>query len=334
MEQGIDFVLLWVDGNDPAWRKEKAKYSPESALADAEERYRDWGLLPFLFRGMEKFAPWFRKIHFVTWGHLPEWLNTENEKLHIVRHEDYLPKEALPLFNSSALEIGLHRIPGLSDKFVYFNDDTFMMKPYKPEDFFVGDKVVDMLALQPVVANPKNPIMTHVFTNNSLVLCKYFDKRENMKKQPGAYFKPGYPLMYFGYNCLEKVFPLFTGFYTIHAAAPYLKKTFEEVWSREEELLNEVVTHRFREKTDVNQYLFREWQKLSGNFVPRNIQKYTKYFEIGTDNRKLIEAIEKQKYKMLCVNDGVVKENVDQIREELIAAFTKILPDKCSFEKP
>ena len=125
MEQGIDFVLLWVDGNDPAWRKEKAKYSPESALADAEERYRDWGLLPFLFRGMEKFAPWFRKIHFVTWGHLPEWLNTENEKLHIVRHEDYLPKEALPLFNSSALEIGLHRIPGLSDKFVYFNDDTF-----------------------------------------------------------------------------------------------------------------------------------------------------------------------------------------------------------------
>ena len=88
MEEAIDFVILWVDGNDPAWREEKEKYSPKTPLADREERYRDWGFLPYLFRSIEKFAPWFRTIHFVTWGHLPKWLNVNHEKLHIVRHED------------------------------------------------------------------------------------------------------------------------------------------------------------------------------------------------------------------------------------------------------
>ena len=332
MKREIDFVVLWVDGNDPEWRAEKAKYSPSIEIADAEERYREWGLLPFWFRGVEKFAPWVRKVHFVTWGHLPKWLNIKAPKLHIVRHEDYIPDKYLPVFNSSAIEVGIHRIPDLADKFVFFNDDMYLIKPFLPTDFFVGDKVVDMLALQPVVANPKNPIMSHIYINNSLVLCKYFDKRGNMKKQPGAYFKLGYPLMYWGYNVLEKVFPLFTGFYTIHAASPYIKHTFEEVWEKEGDLLNEVQSHRFRDNGDVSQYLFREWQKLSGDFVPKNIQKYTKYFEIKNDNTKLIQTIEKQKCKMLCINDSAVKENIDQIKKQLIQAFTSILPQKSSFE--
>ena len=332
MEEAIDFVILWVDGNDPAWREEKEKYSPETPLADREERYRDWGFLPYLFRSIEKFAPWFRTIHFVTWGHLPKWLNVNHEKLHIVRHEDYMPKDYLPVFNSNALEICLHRIPGLSERFVYFNDDTFLLKPTHPTDFFKGDKAVDMLALQPVVANPKNPIMSHLFLNNSVVLSKYFDKRANMRKQPLAYFKPGYPIKYWGYNVLETCFPLFTGFYTIHSVAPFLKKTYQDVWEKEEKLLNEVSSHRFRDNSDVNQYLFREWQKLSGDFVPANIQKNNGYFEIGADNRKLIKTILAQKYKILCINDVGYDENVDQIREELINAFNKILPNKSSFE--
>ena len=332
MKRDIDFVVLWVDGNDPEWRAEKAKYNPSIEIADAEERYREWGLLPFWFRGVEKFAPWVRKVHFVTWGHLPKWLNTQAPKLHIVRHEDYIPNQYLPLFNSNAIEVGIHRIPDLADKFVLFNDDMYLIKPFLPTDFFVGNKAVDMLALQPVVANPKNPIMSHIYINNSLVLCKYFDKRGNMKKQPGAYFKMGYPLMYWGYNVLEKAFPLFTGFYTIHAASPFFKQTFEEVWDKEGDMLKQVQSHRFRDNEDISQYLFREWQKLSGNFVPKNIQKYTKYFEIKNDNTKLIQTIEKQKCKMLCINDSAVKGYIDQIKKQLIQAFTSILPQKSSFE--
>ncbi len=332
MTKDIDFVILWVDGSDPEWRAEKSKYSPKEKISAAEERYRDWGLLPFWFRGVEKFSPWVRKVHFVTCGHLPKWLNTKSPKLHIVRHEDFIPKECLPLFNSSAIEIGIHKIPGLADKFVFFNDDMFLIKPFMPEDFFIGNKVVDMLALQPVVANPKNTIMTHVFINNSLLLSRYFDKHSNMRKQTSAYYKPGYPLKYLGYNIVEQLFPLFTGFYTVHAASPFLKKTFEEVWHKEEKLLQEVQSHRFRENGDVTQYVFREWQKLSGNFVPRNIQRYTKYFEIQNDNTKLIRTIEQQKCRMLCINDATVSGDIEHIKNQLISAFKCILPKKSSFE--
>ena len=94
----IDFVLTWVDGSDPVWREEKRKYQSDASCDDGEERYRDWDMLQFWFRGVETFAPWVRKVHLITYGHLPKWLDTNHPKLHIVRHEDFLPKELLPVF--------------------------------------------------------------------------------------------------------------------------------------------------------------------------------------------------------------------------------------------
>ena len=72
----IDFVILWVDGNDPAWLSEKQKYqgSVENE-SNSVNRYRDWGLLPYWFRAVEQFSPWVHKIFFVTWGHIPSFLN-------------------------------------------------------------------------------------------------------------------------------------------------------------------------------------------------------------------------------------------------------------------
>ena len=71
----MDFVMAWVDGNDPAWQKEKRKteHVPEATAEadDRDERYRDWDNLQYWFRGVEQFAPWVRKIHFVTWGISP-----------------------------------------------------------------------------------------------------------------------------------------------------------------------------------------------------------------------------------------------------------------------
>jgi len=72
---------------------------------------------------VEQFAPWVRKIHFVTCGQKPEWLNADHPKLSLVNHSDYIPQQFLPTFNSSLIEIYLHRIPDLTEHFVYFNDD-------------------------------------------------------------------------------------------------------------------------------------------------------------------------------------------------------------------
>lgn len=333
MVEEVDFVVTWVDGSDAAWVKEKARYSGTGVVDDREERYRDGGLLRYWFRSVEKFAPWVRKVHLVTWGHLPFWLDTMHPKLQVVRHEDYIPKQFLPVFNSNVLELYLHKIPGLAEQFLYFNDDMYLTKPAKATDFFRDGKPCDMLALQPVVANPKNPVMSHLYLNNSLVLCKYFDKRENMKKQPGSYFKLGYPLMYFIYNFLELMFPKFTGFYTAHGMMPFLRSTFEELWKREEALFLKVSENRFRSETDVTPYLFREWQKLSGNFHPYNVHRGFRYYELKEDNRELLNVLPRQKYKVICINDGEIKGNAKQIREELLMAFHHLLPEKSEFER-
>ena len=103
----IDFVIPWVDGSDPAWQKERdakaAQLGSMERCDNRSERYRDWDNLRYWFRGVEKFAPWVHKIYFVTWGHLPEWLDVQHPKLVIVRHEDYIPKEYLPTFNSHTI---------------------------------------------------------------------------------------------------------------------------------------------------------------------------------------------------------------------------------------
>lgn len=333
MEEGIDFVVTWVDGSDCAWRAEKARYSGKSQDDDSAERYREWGLFRYWFRGVEKFAPWVRKVHLITWGHLPKWLERDHPKLHIVRHQDYIPERFLPTFNSNVLEIYMHRIEGLSRRFVYFNDDMYLAGPVNPEFFFREGKPCDMLAFQPVVANPKNPVMSHVYLNNSLVLCKYFDKRENVRKQPGAYLHVGYPLLYFFYNILELGFPLFTGFYTVHGPSPFLRDTFEELWEKEGDLLREMSANRFRSGSDVTPYLFREWQKLSGNFHPRNIQKSFGYFDVGEDNSRLVRALREKKKKVVCVNDGQVQGEFESIQAQLQGAFEGLLPERSSFER-
>lgn len=334
MNDGIDFVVTWVDGSDKAWQAQKALYSgAETAGSDGRERrYRDWGLFQYWFRGVEKFAPWVRKVHFITWGHLPEWLNVNHPKLHIVRHEDYIPKEFLPTFNSNVLELYLHKIEGLSERFVYFNDDMFLIRPVKPELFFCGQMPCDMLVFEPLVVDPDSPVMAHIHVNNSIVLSRHFVKRENVKKQPGAYFRPGYPLRHIFYNVLELSFPKFTKVYFAHGPSSFCKSTFQELWEKEGLLLTEVSANRFRSATDVSQHLTRAWQRMTGNFHPCNVRKFLRVCEITGDNRSLVSTITREKKKIVCINDDDPKGDFDVIRTELQAAFDTILPEKSTFE--
>ena len=327
--------MLSVNNADPAWQAQKRSFMPDTAYGDKVERYRNWRLMRYWFRGVEQYAPWVRRIHFVTWGHLPTWLNTEHPKLHVVRHEDYLPAEMLPTFNSSLLEIYVHKIPGLAEQFVLFNDDMFLLGELKPEFFFKGGKPCDMLALQPVVANPANPGMSHVFLNNMLVLAKYFTKRQCMKAHPGNFFHVGYPPLYFCYNLLETLYPQLTGLYTVHGPSPFCKRTFEELWEKEGEYLRSLSHNRFRADSDVNQYLFREWQKLSGDFHPQNVQKSFRYFEIKepAENEKLIHAVSEGAYRIVCVNDVGPVKHEDEVKRQLLQAFERRLPKRSEFEK-
>ena len=133
--------------------------------------------MPYWFRAVETFAPWVHKVYFVTWGHLPPFLNTKAPKLEIVKHTDFIPSEYLPSFNSRSIEMNIHRISGLSEHFVYFNDDMFLLQPSVQEHFFHGGLPCAMGCECPDIVYSIPASYKHEHINCMGIINKHFDKR-------------------------------------------------------------------------------------------------------------------------------------------------------------
>ena len=327
-DSGIDFVMIWVDGSDKEWLAEKRKYSPAKEADDREVRFRDWDNLRYWFRGVEQYAPWVRKIFFVTWGHLPKWLDTSNPKLEIVNHRDYIPEEYLPTFNSHTIELNLHRIKGLSENFVYFNDDMFVVSPTKPEDFFVNGLPRDILALNSIYFGEDS--VGHIIGSNMAVINEHFKKRRCFAKNVGKWLSPKY-----GKHLIRTALLLpwhySQGFYNHHLCSCFKKSTFEEIWQSEPDILDETVSCKFRSPTNVNQWLMRYWQLAKGEFVPMSAN-IGKYYKAADDNSALVRDVVKHKYKLICINDNEKLLDFEKSKREIAEMFEAILPQKSDFE--
>lgn len=138
----VDVVYTWVDGNDPQWnaaREQRLAAASGTALtreSSGRARFVSRDELRYSMRSLHLFAPWVRRIHLVTAGQTPDWLDTSHPTIRVVDHRDILPVAALPTFNSHAIETALHHVPDLTEHFVYFNDDVFLGRPVRPEIFF------------------------------------------------------------------------------------------------------------------------------------------------------------------------------------------------------
>ncbi|MEN6533873.1 MAG: Stealth CR1 domain-containing protein [Bryobacteraceae bacterium] len=145
MGEQIDAVYTWVDGSDPEFQDSFRSYASAQPDAPGLSRFRNNDELRYSLRSVFRFAPWIRRIHILTNGQVPSWLDSSHEKIHLVTHAEVFPDpECLPTFNSNAIEMCLHRIPGLSRRFIYFNDDVFLGRNVQPSDFFLkggGQKV-------------------------------------------------------------------------------------------------------------------------------------------------------------------------------------------------
>lgn len=329
--QDIDFVMPWVDGSDPAWQAQREQYDP--AAKDRQKdacRFRDWDNLQYWFRAVEEFAPWVRRVHFITWGHLPPWLNTGHPKLHIVRHEDYIPAEYLPTFNSHTIELNMHRIDGLAEQFVYFNDDTFLTKAVQPNDFFKNGLPRDILAHN-MLTFGKNGIW-NIIARDAEVINSHFHIRDCQKEHFYKWFSPVY-----GKQLIRTILLLpwreLSYFYIPHLPVPYLKNTLEEVWKAETKLLDETCRSRFRDFRNVNQYLFRFWRLAKGEFMPTS-PKIGRTYSVRDANVQIVcHSILKQSWKMLCINDNEENTDFKNSSLQIKDALNSILPLKCSYER-
>jgi hypothetical protein len=350
MSSEIDFVLPWVDGTDPQWRSDLNKYEISNLGMNSEDRFRDWGNLKYIFRGIEKFTPWVRKIHFITCGHLPKWMNRKHPKLNLVNHDEIIPKEYLPVFNIFPIETRIHLIEGLSEKFVFFNDDFFLLKPICEKTFFRGSLPVDF-AISDIM---HQGVISHIIQNNVDIVNKYHnrhvgsgnDKKSIMTKNKVKWFNIRY-----GKDVIQNILLLkwntFTGFKTHHHPQPFLKRTFQEIWTLESERLEDVLKSRFRASSDVSQYLFRYWQLVKGDFFPENYRsekKKRRYVEVRNliDAKNVLNWINSGKLKQICINDGTSKgrfnkEGVSakefvEIKTMVNKALQNVLPEKSKFE--
>ena len=119
MDKKIDFVITWVNDKDPKWIKKMNLFSKTletNRPKDSILRFQDYGTLKFLFRSIERYAPWVNHIYLVTDDQVPSWLNRRNSKVSLVDHKDILPSHILPVFNSSVIELSINKIKEYLEK--------------------------------------------------------------------------------------------------------------------------------------------------------------------------------------------------------------------------
>lgn len=325
----IDFVIPWVDGNDPQWQSQRNLYCPQPEALD-ESRYREWDILHYWFRAVEKYAPWVNRIFFITCGQCPPWLNRDHPKLRLVDHKDFIPQEYLPTFNSMTIELNLHRISELSEHFVYFNDDVFLNRPVCAEDFFIDGLPRDAAIMTNLTPGTVFDPHIHAICNVMAIINTHFRKKTVLRQNPGKWYslKYGKGLIK---NLLNAPGSRFSCFSNPHIATSLRKSSFEAVWQLEPDALDTACRNKFRELNSINQYLIRYYQLCSGSFVPRRADLGICY-DIGYNDEAMYRDIRSGNHKLICVNDNVDVQDFEANKARLIAAFQSVLPEKSTFE--
>lgn len=327
----IDFVIFWLDSTDPAWQQEWTKAKEQAGENDDASliRIRYWDNLHYWLRGVERFAPWVRKVHLVTWGHLPTWLHRDHPKLHIVNHRDFIPQEYLPTFNSLTIGMNLHHIEGLAEQFVVFNDDMFLTRACRPEDFFRKGLPCDMARLSVVLPSSIGHI---VYNDLELINAKY-RKNTAIRHNIGKWLN----FRYGASNLLKTLtlmpWSMFTGMLDHHLPQPSLRSHWDACWREWHAPLDTTCRHTFRSITNVSDYLFRYDMLASGAFVPRSMADGLLTTLADDSINSICRDIETQRYRTVCLNDSVQITDFNAMKARLSDAFAKILPEKSSYER-
>jgi Stealth protein CR2, conserved region 2/Stealth protein CR3, conserved region 3/Stealth protein CR1, conserved region 1/Stealth protein CR4, conserved region 4 len=310
----IDVVYTWVDGGDPDWRRRK-----ELALAGNpwvrevhrqaanDSRWVSRDELRFSMRSLHAFAPWVRHVYLVTDGQAPAWLDLDHPRLTLVGHEEIFGDTgALPTFNSQAIESRLHRIPGLAEHFLYFNDDVLLARPVTPDLFFTAGG------------------LTRFFPSPSLV--------DPAPRGPGD--RPADAAAKNNRRLIEETFGRVLTRKMMHTPHPARRSVLAEIESRFAEPVRGTAEHRFRHPDDVSvlSSLQQYYAYLTGRAVPGAIRH--RYADLADPSTplKLATLLRDRDVDTLCLNDV---DSPDTTPGSLLAEFLPVfLPFPSPFELP
>lgn len=335
----VDIVILWVDGADPDWIASFNKFSMDKKILDT--RYKDWDTIKYVFRGIEKFMPWVRKIHFVTCGQKPNWMVSNHPKLNFVFHSDiFLTKDILPVFNSSSIELNFERIPDLSEKFIYFNDDTLILRPADESRFFVDNQPVDFLIESlprrgRLYNKIRKPDSWSSMINNCIDLINgHFYKNDYAMMRKEHRYSNRYKLIHRISNLFFSIEDKYLAFKHYHHPQPYLKKTIINVNKKFSDAVNDTIESKFRNSKNISQALYRYSHLASGDFYPIYYDDhFCKNISSINDAKKCAKMINNKRF--VCVNDSISADSIEyaECRSIIINALDGILREKSTFEK-
>ena len=306
----VDLVYLWCDGEEPAFAARKNEWLEKmeekpSKKATNDGRFVQVDELKYSLRSVEKYLPWTHHIYIVTDRQVPKWLNTNHPKITIVDHSEIIPQKYIPVFNSNAIETSIHKIPGLSEHFLFANDDMFVNRPLDKSFFFDGGK--------PIV-------------------------RLRKRKTKSSYQK----MLEHTVSLIERDFgkgiPFFSdgNFHPHHNIDPYLKSDYEACVNHYDKEYTETLGHRFRKITSVQRIIVSAYSFLKGHAKIKDVS--------STKTDKKIDSIllfvfQKSWEKKLsdnepalfCINDN--ERGTPEGRVRLKEFLESYFPQKSKFEK-
>lgn len=297
----IDYVIPYVDCTDPAWQ---TLYRTHTQTTVINRRYRDNGTLKYQLRGIERHLPWVNKVFLIVQSpsQIPSWLREEHPKLNIVLHEDYIPNEYLPTFNSVPIELNVHRISDLSDNFILSNDDLIPIKTQPITNYFIENR----------------PVQTYI-------------ERTNM---PSPCTNHIYQFMLYKIVQIERLYlnnPDFRGLSHNHLLTPYNKQFWIDTLNQYKYTFNAACHEQYyRGYLHMNHWLISDMQVLKGISVINN--ELNTIGNINLNDNTTVDDIYDiiHRADVICMNDDI-RENTELLTT-IPTILDSILPDKSSFE--
>ncbi len=302
----VDLVYMWVDGDDSNWLRKRIKWQleydnlPNNGTDIA--RFRQMDELKYSLRSVEKNLPWINHIYIVTDNQIPSWLDTDNSKITIIDHTEIFPKEALPTFNSNAIEARIPYIPNLSEHFLLANDDYFVRVPLK-KAFFFNEQ-----------GNPR-------------IFVKYKKKTYDANLWLAQIKK--------AHELISEKYPLDFVITPSHNIQPYRKSYFIDAINKFSNEFKQTTYSKFRQQTDISRVIV----ELNDRMLERNemfertdkkaIPSYCGSAFLLISNNFL--DLDKEQPCLFCLNDFEGKNGTEL--DVTLRMMNLLYPDKSFFEK-
>ena len=318
-ERKIDLVYCWVDGSDTEWQRKRNNCLSQcnEKISNATCRFRNNDELKYSLRSVEKYAPWINHIYIITDNQTPKWLNTDNPKITVVDHKDILPSEVLPSYNSLAIEYCMHKIPDLSEYFLYANDDMFFANPVSP-DFF--------------------------YTNKGVPIFRF---RHKVSKEPDSQYKT---TIYNAIKLLKSHNYKVKEFISHHNIDAYTKSLIQNCHKEFFSEIDNTIHNKFRTSKDIQRIMYSYYAIASGQGIYKKVTKFDRNYSIFKqlfdrlfckynqdsiqfccESANILSKINKYNVKLICIND--TNKTTDKDRENLKTFLESYYGKKSEFEK-